>query len=157
MRCNAVIISRATLFSFLIVEFNYIIKLNKYNYLDHVINKALAWKCCKFRSCRLQMFFKIGILKNFAKFKRKDLCQSLFFIKVAALQACNFLKETLAQVFFCEFYDFFKNTFFIEHLHRLVLWIIIWIFKLEIINLVTRFFLYKHRFFQCCLTSWIQL
>ena len=26
------------------------------------------------------------------------------------------LKETLAKVFFCEFYEIFKNTFFTEHL-----------------------------------------
>ena len=25
-------------------------------------------------------------------------------------------KETLAKVFFCEFYEIFKNTFFTEHL-----------------------------------------
>ena len=31
--------------------------------------------------------------------------------------ACNFIKkETLAQVFSCEFCGMFKNTFFIEHL-----------------------------------------
>ena len=30
---------------------------------------------------------------------------------------CNFIwKETLAQVFSCEFCDIFKNTFFTEHL-----------------------------------------
>ena len=33
------------------------------------------------------------------------------------LQACNFIqKETLAQVFSCEFCEIFKNTFFTEHL-----------------------------------------
>ena len=33
------------------------------------------------------------------------------------LQVCNFIKrETLAQVFACEFYEFSKNTFFTEHL-----------------------------------------
>ena len=32
-------------------------------------------------------------------------------------QACNFIKkETLAQVFFCEFCEISKNTFFTEHL-----------------------------------------
>ena len=39
------------------------------------------------------------------------MCQSLFFNKVADL-ACNFIKkETLAQVFSCEFYKISKNTF----------------------------------------------
>ena len=35
---------------------------------------------------------------------------------------CNFIrKETLAQVFSCEFCEIFKNTFFIEHLRLLLL------------------------------------
>ena len=34
-------------------------------------------------------------------------------------EACNFIKkETLAQVFSCEFWEIFKNTFFIEHLRE---------------------------------------
>ena len=53
-----------------------------------------------------------GVLRNFAKFTRKHLCQSLFFNK-----ACNFIKkETLAQVFSCEFCKNSRNTFFTEHL-----------------------------------------
>ena len=33
---------------------------------------------------------------------------------------CNFIeKETLAQVFSCEFYEIFKNKFFIEHIRSL--------------------------------------
>ena len=52
------------------------------------------------------MFFKIRVLKNFAKFAGKNLNQSLFF-------NCDFIKkETLAQVFSCKFYEEFKNTFF---------------------------------------------
>ena len=41
-----------------------------------------------------------------------------FLIKLQAeAEACNFInKETLAQVFSCEFCDIWKNTFFIEHL-----------------------------------------
>ena len=32
-------------------------------------------------------------------------------------EACNFIKkETLAQVFSCEFCEISKNTFFVEHL-----------------------------------------
>ena len=34
-------------------------------------------------------------------------------------KACNFIKkETLAQVFSCEFREIFKNIFFIEHLRE---------------------------------------
>ena len=61
-----------------------------------------------------------GVLTNFTKFKGKHLCQRFFFNKVAGRyrpEACKFIKkEPLAQVFFCEFCEISKNTFFIEHL-----------------------------------------
>ena len=38
-------------------------------------------------------------------------------VRVSSLMACNFLKkETLAQVFSCEFCEISKNTFFTGHL-----------------------------------------
>ena len=44
------------------------------------------------------------VLKNFVKLIRTHLC--------CLLQACNFIKkETLTQVFSCEFCKIFKNTF----------------------------------------------
>ena len=50
-----------------------------------------------------EVFSKRGILGNFTKFTRKQLRASV----------CNFIKkETLAQMFSCEFYEIFKNTFF---------------------------------------------
>ena len=58
------------------------------------------------------VFCKKGVLRNFAKFTGKNLCQNLFFNK-----NCNFTKkETLPRVFSCEFYKISKNTFFTEHL-----------------------------------------
>ena len=49
-------------------------------------------------------------IKNSAKFTRKHLCPA---------KTCNFIKkETPAQVFVCEFWEIFKNTFFKEHLRR---------------------------------------
>ena len=73
----------------------------------------------KFRSYKLQndqertslpeAFCKRDVLRNFANFRRKHLCQSLFFNKV---ETCNFIKkETLVQVFCCEFCEISKNTF----------------------------------------------
>ena len=38
------------------------------------------------RSCRPDVFFKKGLLRNFAKFTGKHLCQSLFFNKVAGIR-----------------------------------------------------------------------
>ena len=53
------------------------------------------WRC----------FVRKKVLKNFAKFTGKHLCQSLFF-----------KQETLAQSFSCEFCEISKNVFFTEQL-----------------------------------------
>ena len=77
-----------------------------------------------YRSSRPEVFCKKGVLRNFAKFTGKYLCQSLFFNKVTSVRPatllkrrlCNFIKkETMAQLFSCEFceiskYDFFYRT-----------------------------------------------
>ena len=53
---------------------------------------------------RPEVFYKKAVFRNFTKFTGKHLCQS---------QACNLIKkETLAQVFSCEFCEISKNTFF---------------------------------------------
>ena len=54
-----------------------------------------------YRSTCSEMFFKIGVLKNFTNFTGKHLSWSL-----------KAWKETLAQVFSCEICESFKNTFF---------------------------------------------
>ena len=67
-----------------------------------------------FRSSRPEVFCKKGVVRNFAKFTGKHLCQSLFLNKVPGLRpsAYNFnKKETLAQAFSCEFCEISKNTF----------------------------------------------
>ena len=58
------------------------------------------------------------VLGNFTEFTEKHLYQSLFFNKVAGLgqqlwlEARNFIeKETLVQMFFCEFCEISQNTF----------------------------------------------
>ena len=71
----------------------------------------------KIRSSRPKVFCKKGVLKNFAKFTGKHLCQSFFFNKVAALRPAILLKKTLAQMFSCEFCEVYKSTFF----HRTLL------------------------------------
>ena len=58
-----------------------------------------------------------GVLKKFAKFTGKHQHQSLFFNKFADLRPGTSLKkETLAQLFSCEFCEISKITFFTEHL-----------------------------------------
>ena len=53
-----------------------------------------------------KVFFKKDVLKNFSEFAGKYLCQSI--------------KETLAQMFYCEFWELFKSTFFTEQLRTTV-------------------------------------
>ena len=57
-----------------------------------------------------QMFFKIGVLKNFAIFTGKYLCWSLFLTK---LQGFRCFPVNIAKIF--------KSSFFIEHLRCLLL------------------------------------
>ena len=60
------------------------------------------------------MFCKKGVLRNFAKFTGKHLCQRLFCNKVAglSLRPATLLENVLAQVVSCEFCEISKKTFF---------------------------------------------
>ena len=64
--------------------------------------KIISRRYC--RSSRPEVFYKKGVLRNLIKFTGKHLCQSLFFIK-----------ETLAQVFSCEFCQISKITIFTQN------------------------------------------
>ena len=79
--------------------------------------KKVAIVCIKkskfgtLRSSPPEVFCKKGVVRNVSKFTGKHLCHSLFFNKVAG-PACSFIKkETLAQVFSCEFCEISKSTF----------------------------------------------
>ena len=51
-------------------------------------------------------------LKSLPIYRKRPVAESLF-----SASACNFIKkETLVQVFSCEFCEIFKNTYFEEHL-----------------------------------------
>ena len=72
---------------------------------------------CSLQKQPPELFYKKGAFRNLAKFTGKHLCQRLDSFNKVARQACNFInKESLAQVFSCEFCEIFKNTFFKEHL-----------------------------------------
>ena len=75
------------------------------------------------------MFCKKDILRNFAKFTGKRLCQSLFFNKVAGLRPATLLKKRLwHRRFPVNFAKFLRAPFFIEHLWGLLLllWFYVW-------------------------------
>ena len=66
-----------------------------------------------FRSSHRRCSVRKGVFRDFAKFTGKYPCQSLFFNKVVDLSPATLLKkETLAQVFSCEFCKISTNTFF---------------------------------------------
>ena len=58
-----------------------------------------------------EVFCEKGVLRNFAKFTGKRLCQSLFFNKVAGGGLQLYLKRDSGTGFFCEFCEISKNTF----------------------------------------------
>ena len=69
------------------------------------------------RSSLSDVVGKKGVLKNFAKFTGKHLCQSLFFNKVAGLKpATLFKKRTWQRCLPVNFAKFLKTHFFIKHL-----------------------------------------
>ena len=63
-----------------------------------------------------------GVLRNFAKFTGKHLCQSFFFQKVAGLRS--------------EFWKISNNTFFVEHFGRLLQAIVCSQWRLSMIKVV---------------------
>ena len=64
------------------------------------------------RRSRQEVLCEKGVLRNFTKFTGKQLCQGLFFNKVAGLRhATLWKKRQLAQVLFCEFCEISKSTF----------------------------------------------
>ena len=74
------------------------------------------------RSSRLQMFFKISILKKFLKLYSKTSVVEFLFNKVATLKGCNFVKKKLRHTCFpVNIAKFLRTSFFTEHLWWLFL------------------------------------
>ena len=78
--------------------------------------------CLRFRSSHGRCSVRKGVLRNYAKFTGKHLCQSLFSNKVAGLRLATLLKKRLwHRCFPVNFLKFLRTTFFIEHLCWLLL------------------------------------
>ena len=74
------------------------------------------------RSSLLEVFCGKSVLRNFAKFTRKHLFQSLFFDKVAGQRPAALLKMRLRRRCFPEnFVKSLKALYFIEHFRWLLL------------------------------------
>ena len=59
---------------------------------DGMVAKRKLKSCYWFKSSRPDVFCKKDVLRNFAKFTGKHLCQSLYFNKVAGLRPATLLK-----------------------------------------------------------------
>ena len=55
-------------------------------FAEYLPAASLSFNYLIFRSSRPDVFCKYGVLRNFAKFTGKHLCQSLYFNKVAGLR-----------------------------------------------------------------------
>ena len=76
----------------------------------------------KYRSSRLEVFYRKGILRNFEKFTGKHLCQSLLFNKIAGLRTVTLLKKRFwYRCFPVNFSKFLKTPSITEHLRWLLL------------------------------------
>ena len=73
----------------------------------------MSYNTEKNRNRHRRYSLKKRVLESFAKSTGKYLCWSLFFNKAAGLRPAILLKrETLTQMFSCEFWKIFKNTVF---------------------------------------------
>ena len=76
------------------------------------------------RSSRSQMFFKIGVLKNFSMFAKKHLCSSLFLIKLGPWRPAFLLKKRFQhRCFPVNIAKFLRtaNSFLVEHFLFIIL------------------------------------
>ena len=80
---------------------------------------STLWKAMHiYRSNHRRRSVKKGALKNFANFTCKQMCWSLFLIKMQAC-LCWSLFLTPTQMFYCEICEIFKNTYFEEHVRTI--------------------------------------
>ena len=78
-----------------------------------------------FRSSRPEVFRKKSVLRNFAKFTGKNLCQGVFFNKVVSVRAATLLKKRLwPRCVPVNFAKFLTTPFLIEHLWWLLLFLV---------------------------------
>ena len=96
--------------------------LNEISKIQQRIKFKLSLKVSQnYRSSHRMCSVGKGVLRNAAKFKGKHLCQKLFFNKVAGLKPATVLKESLTQVFSCEFCELLRTPFLQNTSGRLLL------------------------------------
>ena len=84
----------------------YLSEIMKLNLSYIIINRQ------RYRSNRPELFYKKGVLRNFAKFTRKHPCQSLLFNKFAGLRPATLLKRFWHKFFPVIFVKFLRQPFY---------------------------------------------
>ena len=85
--------------------------------LSHLNEDKFRHKIQLVKISHLKVFCTKGVLRNFAKFSGKHLCQSLFFNKVAGLRPATLLKKRLwHRCFPVNFAKFLRTPFLTEYL-----------------------------------------
>ena len=103
----------------------------------------------KYRSSRLEVFCRKGVLRNFEKFAGKHLCHSLLFNKVGGLRTVALLKKRFwCRCFPVNFLKFLKTPSITEHLWWLLLKTRVnqLIFREELVDLQLSQEVFKHMF-----------
>ena len=88
------------------------------------------------RSSRPKVFCKKSVLRNFAKFTRKHLCQSVLFNKGLGL-ATLIKKRLWHRCFLVNFTKFLKKPFLTEHLWWLLLYLELIFFLRSFLNMTS--------------------
>ena len=106
-------------------EETYLTILNSYLFikLNHDTTRKIESE--KSISSRPEVFCRIGVLRNFAKFTPKHLSQSLFFNKVASLRPATLVKKRLwLRCFPMNFAKFLRTPFLTEQLRWMLLYLV---------------------------------
>ena len=89
-------------------------------------NKVAGWKPGTVRSSQWRCSVKQGVLKILQNFTGKNLCLSLFLIKLLFWGPATLLKKTPTQVVSCKLCKLFKNNYFEEHLWMSNIGVFLW-------------------------------
>ena len=101
---------------------------------ENIFKWFLTTNIC--RSSRPEVFCKKSVLRNFAKFTRKHLCQSLLFNK--GLRLATLLKKRLwRRCFLVNFTKFLRKPFLTEHLWWLLLYLDLIFFFKSFLNMIS--------------------
>ena len=93
---------------------------------ENLLNERFVHLMLSSKCYRPEILCKKDVLKNFAKFTEKHLCQSHFFNNVVVLRPATLLKRRFwHRCFPVSFAKFLRTSFFIEHPWWLLLELVI--------------------------------